>query len=142
MRALTLKGIIALFLVTGCGAGGPTIIAGRVVDHKGTPVQKAEVFTEPETDVTMTNSRGFFSLRQRLGEFGESKPIEPGVYRIKVRKFGFEDLIVEVKVEGGPTKVSDLVLQPRTPDIGETAPDPTQEQAVEPDNASTPITGI
>jgi hypothetical protein len=142
MRALLLSGVAALLLVTGCGAGGPTVITGRIVDHKGTPITKAEVATDPETDVTMTNSRGFFSLRQRLGDAGESKPIEAGVYHIKVKKFGYEDITVEVKVEGGPTKVADIVLKPQTPDIGDTAPDPTQENEVAPDNMSTPVTGI
>ncbi len=144
MRALILSGFaLVLGLGSGCGGGGPTVIAGRVVDHKGTPIAKAEVFTEPETDLTMTNNRGFFNIRQALSDLGESKPIEPGTYRIKVRKFGFEDLTFEVLVDGGEAKLAqDLVLKPRTPDIGDTAPDPTQEQEVAPDDMSTPITGI
>ena len=47
----------------------------------------------------------------------------------------------EVAIEGGPTKVPDIVLQPRTPDISETAPDPTAEKEFAPDDMSTPVQG-
>jgi hypothetical protein len=95
-------------------------LSGRVLDQKGSAVQKAEIFTEPETDVVMTNNRGFFTLKQRLDESGVSQQIPAGVYKIKVRKFGFEDAAFEVTIEGGPTKVPDITLAPRTPDINET----------------------
>lgn len=130
----------ALLLVA-CG-GGPITIGGRVVDNRGTPVPKAEVSTQPETDVVVTNSRGFFVLRQRINDLGETEPIPAGVYRIMVRKFGFEDRNFEVSVEGGQTRVEDVILQPRTPDIGETAPEAIEEKPVDSDAASTPKTGI
>ena len=44
LRPLMLAGVA--LLAVGCGAG-PVSIGGRVVDHRGTPIQKAEVVTEP-----------------------------------------------------------------------------------------------
>lgn len=137
-RLLMLVGALTL---VACG-GGPISIGGRVVDHRGTPVQKAEVATQPETDVVVTNSRGFFVLRQRINDLGETEPIPAGTYRIMVRKFGFEDLDFEVTVDGGQTRVADLILQPRTPDIGETAPEALEEKEIAPDESSIPKTGI
>ena len=135
---LTLAG--ALLLVA-CG-GGPIAMMGRVVDHRGTPVQKAEVVTEPQTDLVVTNSGGYFVLRQRINERGETEPIPKGVYRIHVRKFGFEDLHFQVKAEGGPVKITDLIMKPRTPDIGEAAPEVLPEEERTKDDSSIPMTGI
>jgi len=132
--------IAALLFLVACGSQ-PISLTGRVLDQKGSAVSKAEIFTEPETDVVMTNNRGFFTLRQRLNESGETEPIAAGVYKIKVRKFGFEDAAYEVTIEGGPTKVPDITLAPRTPDINETAPDLTQEKEFEADTTSTPVIG-
>lgn len=139
MRIIGLA-LMALFTIA-CGSG-PLIISGRVVDHRGVPVTKAEVVTEPQTDLVVTNSRGFFVLRQRINDLGETEPIPVGVYRIHVRKFGFQDLSFDVKAEGGPLKVADLILQPRTPDIGEAAPDVMKEQERAPDEVSVPNQGI
>ena len=127
-------------LLLACGSQ-PVSLTGRVLDQKGSPVTKAEVFTEPETDVVMTNARGYFTLRQRLNESGVTEPIPVGLYKIKVRKFGFDDAAFEVTIEEGPTKVPDISLAPRTPDINETAPDPTQEKEFEHDTTSTPVLG-
>ncbi|MSP71903.1 MAG: carboxypeptidase regulatory-like domain-containing protein [Myxococcales bacterium] len=131
---------LCLSVLAACG-GGPISLTGRVLDQKGAPVAKAEVFTEPETDVVMTNNRGFFTLRQRLNDSGEAEAIKSGDYKIKVRKFGFNDAAFAVKIQGGPTKVPDLVLSPRTPDINETAPDPTLEKVFQNDDMSTPVQG-
>lgn len=133
-------GLAASLLLLACGSA-PVSLSGRILDQKGSAVQKAEVFTEPETDVVMTNNRGFFMLKQRLNESGAAEPIAAGVYKIKVRKFGFEDAAYEVTIEGGPTKVPDITLNPRTPDINETAPDTTQEKEFENDTTSTPVIG-
>lgn len=133
--------LAAAVTLVACG-GGPISVGGRVVDHRGTPVPKAEVSTMPETDVVVTNSRGFFVLRQRINDLGETEPIPPDTYRIMVRKFGFEDLDFEVTVEGGTTRVADLILKPRTPDIGETAPEALEEKEIAPDESSIPKTGI
>ena len=142
MNALNraLAALSAALLLVACGSQ-PVSLNGRILDQKGSAVQKAEVFTEPETDVVMSNNRGFFTLKQRLNESGESEPIAPGVYKIKVRKFGFEDAAFEVTIEGGPTKVPDITLAPRTPDIDDTAPDQTQEKEFDNDTTSTPVLG-
>jgi hypothetical protein len=139
LRSIVLS-LVAL-LTLACGSG-PIIIQGRVVDHRGMPVSKAEVVTEPQTDLVVSNSRGFFVLRQRINDLGETELIAAGVYRIHVRKFGFEDLSFDVKAEGGPMKVADIILQPRTPDIGEAAPDTTEEQERGSGEGSIPNQGI
>jgi hypothetical protein len=128
-------------LLAACG-GGPIAISGRIVDHLGTPIPKAEVVTEPQTDLVVTNSKGFFVLRQRINDLGETEAIAPGVYKIVVRKFGFQDLAFAVTVQGGPSKVPDLHMSPRTPDIGETAPDVLTEEERAPDETSVPNSGI
>lgn len=136
-----LIGAVALAAsLAGCG-GQPVSMIGRITDETGAPISKAEVFTEPDTDVVLTNPKGFFNIRQRINEVGEIEPIPPGVYRIRVRKFGYEELGLEVKVEGGANKVEDLVMSVLTPDIEETAPDPTADPEREPDEASVPIIG-
>ena len=132
--------VCAALVCVACG-GGAVSTAGKVVDHRGEPVSKAEVVTEPETDIVVTNNRGFFVLRQRLNDFGETESIPTGVYKIMVRKFGFEDLAFEVSVEGGPTRVNDLVMKPRTPDIEETAPDVMDEEEKTMDDSNTPVQG-
>ena len=140
LRALLPLSVLAL-TAAACGPG-PVTIAGRVVDHRGTPVTRAEVVTTPETDVVVTNSRGFFVLRQRINDLGETEPISAGEYTVKVRKFGFDELGFKVVVEGGPNRIADLALQPRTPDIGETAPEVSEERETAPDEGSTPKAGI
>ena len=141
-----MRGVLSFLVISslliGCG-GGPISLRGRVVDHRGTAVAKAEVATIPETDIVVTNRSGFFVLQQQLNSVGETEPISPGVYRIQVRKFGFQDLNFEVTVEDGPTKVADLILQPRTPDLGEDlAPSVTEERETQADEGSVPKSGI
>lgn len=132
---------LAAVLLCACG-GGPASVAGRVLDDRGEPISKASVETTPETDFVSTNSRGFFVLRQRLNDVGETEPIPEGVYRIKVSKFGFQDLAFEVAVKSGPTRVTDLVMKPRTPEIEETAPEVLEERETAPDEQSVPTQGI
>ncbi len=142
LRPVRFAGLCAIaLLLPACGAG-PVTIAGKVVDQRGVPVQRAEIETEPETDIVQTNRKGFFVLRQKLGDLGQTEALTPGVYKIRVKKFGFDDLAIEVKVEG-PTKIPDLVLEPRTADIGEeTAPEASEERETEADEGSTPKAGI
>ena len=142
MRRATLGWLLVVVgLLAACGAG-PVALVGRIVDENGAPIDKAEVFTEPDTDIVLTNRRGFFTLRQRINDQGEIEAIPSGVYLVKVRKFGYEDMTVEANVQGGPNRLDDLVMAPRTPDISETAPDPTAEPERAPDETSNPIQGI
>jgi len=120
----------ALFL-SACGSG-PTTIRGRITDATGSPIAKAEVATQPETDVVVSNSRGFFVLRQRITELGESLPIKPGKYRFTIRKFGFEELKFDVNVKAGSNKIKSLQMRERTPDIEDTAPSETQDDQTAP----------
>ena len=139
-----LKGLalsMLLGLLSAC-AGGPTTIKGRVVDHIGSPIAKAVIQTEPPTDTVFTSNRGYFVLRQRLDDLGDAKPILAGDYQIRVNKSGFEDMVADVKVEGGPTQITDLIMQPRTLDVGEAAPEETEEREVSPGDTSVPKSGI
>ena len=132
---------LVVMFVTACG-GGPIVIRGRIVDQSGIPVRKAEVYTEPKTDFVVSTSRGGFTIQQRLNELDEIEPIQPGVYRIHVSKFGFEKYSFDVKAEGGAVKVPDVILQPRTPDIGEAAPDVSEEVKRGAGDVSIPINGL
>lgn len=139
-----LKGLalsVLLGLLSAC-AGGPTTIKGRVVDHRGAPIAKAVIQTEPPTDTVFSSNRGFFILKQRLNDLGDAEPIQPGDYQIRVNKSGFEDMVADVKVEGGPTQITDLIMQPRTLDVGEAAPEETEEREVTPGDTSVPKVGI
>lgn len=138
-----LKGLslsLLLGMLTAC-AGGPTTIKGRVVDHRGAPVAKAVIQTEPPTDTVFTSNRGFFVLRQRLNDLGDAEPILPGDYEIRVTKSGFEDKAAEVKVEGGPMQITELIMEPRTLDVGEAAPEELKDREVAPGDTSIPIQG-
>ena len=141
---LTLKIILllgSLQILPACGAG-PISIRGRVVDVQGSPVQKAEIATQPETDVVVSNSRGFFVLRQRITELGETEAIKVGKYRVTVRKFGFEELQFDIRIQGGKNRIRDLVMKERTPDIQDTAPEQQKEKQVQPGESSTPKQGV
>lgn len=129
-------------LLTACSSG-PTQIKGRVVDHRGAPIAKAVIQTDPPTDTVFSNNRGFFILKQRLNDLGDAEAILPGTYEIKVNKSGFEDLAFEVSVEGGSTRLAeDLVMQPRTLDIGDAAPEETRERETTSGEAGVPTQGI
>ena len=134
--------LVGLTMMLVACSGGPITIGGRVVDNRGTPISRADVETRPETDSVVTNSRGFFVLKQRLNDMGEAIPIPAGSYRLVVKKYGFEDVELVVNVDGGKTRLKDLIMNPRTPDIGEAAPDVTEGPAVTGGGTSVPKTGI
>jgi|GEM_PF-2046149 len=134
--------LVGLTMMLVACSGGPITIGGRVVDNRGTPISRADVETRPETDSVVTNSRGFFVLKQRLNDMGEAIPIPAGSYRLVVKKYGFEDVEFVVNVDGGKTRLKDLIMNPRTPDIGEAAPEVTEGPAVTGGGTSVPKTGI
>ncbi len=134
--------LVGLTMMLVACSGGPITIGGRVVDNRGTPISRADVETRPETDSVVTNSRGFFVLKQRLNDMGEAIPIPAGSYRLVVKKYGFEDVELVVNVDGGKTRLKDLIMNPRTPDIGEAAPEVTEGPAVTGGGTSVPKTGI
>jgi hypothetical protein len=137
---MVLRLLVSVLLLTGCGAG-PTLIQGRVVDQSGLPMGKAEIETSPQTDLAVSNSRGFFVLQKRINDQGEAEPIVAGVYHVQVRKFGFEPVSFEVHAEGGRVKVADVVMQPRTLDVGDAPPSVTVEPKLGADDGSTPVSG-
>jgi hypothetical protein len=132
---------LSLGTLVGCGAG-PISVKGRVVDDNGTPISKAEIATDPATDVVVSNTRGYFVLRQRITELGETDQIQAGKYRLTLRKFGFQDLSFVIPIRKGKNVIKkNIVMQERTPEITDLAPEQMEEQRVEPDGASTPKIG-
>ncbi len=140
LRSALLLSLLGL-CATACG-GGPLVISGRVFDDQGTAISKAEVVTNPETDIAVTNQQGYFSLRQQIDEMGDTKPLSAGTYVVQIRKFGYEDVSIDVKLEKGELKLPDIVMEPRTLDVGDAAPDVTEERALDTDEGSTPTSGI
>jgi hypothetical protein len=136
MRSVFIVGLAAF--LSACG--GPILIKGRVVDERGSPIEKAIVQTVPPTDTAFTNTRGFFLLQRRLTQSGDAAPIEAGTYTIEVAKTGFETASATVNAEGA-LQLSDLVMLPRTLKTGEAAPTVTRERKLGAGDGSTPIPG-
>lgn len=134
--------IFAAFITLLIGCGGPAVIKGKVVDNQGTIIDRAEVTTEPETDMILTNSRGFFIIRSKINQLNEPEEIAPGKYLVKIQKFGYENFSAEVDIQKGENIVKDLVLLPKTPDIGEASPDEMEERKIKAGDTSIPMTGI
>ena len=106
-------GVLVALSMAACGSA-PVSLTGRVLDQKGAPVTKAEVFTEPETDMVTTNNRGFFALTKRLNDAGDQEPIRPGPYVIRVRRLGFEDAMKWLR-DVAAAKVTPVELVDSTP---------------------------
>ncbi|MBU1897332.1 carboxypeptidase-like regulatory domain-containing protein [Myxococcota bacterium] len=137
--------IKSIIMVTGLfilACGGPVEIKGKVVDNQGTVIDRAEVTTEPETDMILTNSRGFFIIRSKINQLNEPEEITPGKYLIKVQKFGYENFSAEVEIQKGENVVKNLILLPKTPDIGEASPEEMEEKQIKAGDTSVPIPGI
>ena len=62
--------------------------------------------------------------------------------QVTIRKFGFEELQFDVKVQGGKNRIRDLVMRERTPDIQDTAPEEQKERELQPGETSTPKQGV
>ena len=141
LKIALLLGVTCLASVaTGCG-GGPIVIKGRVVDARGTPIYKAAIHTRPDTDDILSNSRGFFRLDRSITEDGRTAPIKAGVYKLAIRKAGFKDRELTIKVKGGNYRVKDLVLEERKAEFEDTAPEPGVEKKISPDDTSAPKQG-
>lgn len=127
-------------LLWGCGGGGNAIV-GRVVDLNGKGVPKAEVSTEPPTDLVLTNPRGKFSIRQVLFDDGTVAPIDEGKYVLTIRQLGYEDVVMELDYDGGTMEIPEMEMVPKGMEIDPTAPMPTQEYEHDPTNPQTPVQG-
>jgi len=114
-RAIGATLILLVFGATACHrqySGTPFIggvtLAGRVVDVRGRPVAGAQVELYATDDagrqrpVTTdgTNASGYFSLRS----------IDPGVYLLRVVKFGFPAWNERVTVGGSPEQTVNIQL--------------------------------
>lgn len=107
-------------------ACGGNAFVGRVVDEGGAPVARAEVSTEPATDIVLTKENGVFTLRQVVDPTGEVRPIEDGSYTVVVRKLGFLPLQFTVEADGGTHQLGERTLSTKQLEITPTAPQPTE----------------
>ena len=104
------------------------IISGQIVTPTGLPISQAEVSTEPPTDLTTTNRDGYFYLtRQVVSAQGGERPIEPGVYQIRVSKEGFSPNTIQVNATKGKVWANRHTLQPDRAMINTVAPESTEE---------------
>lgn len=138
LRGAALWALTSVLLA--CG-GGPIAIKGRVLDDKGTAIKGAEINTEPATDTVQTTGQGYFVLSRRLSDEGDPLPLEPGTYTIQVRMLGFADAEVQVKVESGDVVLPSITLLTKELDVGDTAPDASDEKENTMDDSSTPTNG-
>ncbi|MBU0551269.1 carboxypeptidase-like regulatory domain-containing protein [Myxococcota bacterium] len=125
------------------GCGGPTQIQGQVINEKGIAVERAEVQTEPETDLALSNQKGYFILRQRIDSLNNKESaITPGIYTIKVIKEGYQTLKLEVEIKSGHNLLKPLTLKEKVLNIGDAAPDATKDKEYTPGDTSTPHIGL
>ena len=95
---MTLNHLILTFIIglsfIGCT---PTIyvLHGRVVNGTGQEIADADVETEPFTNVTITNQRGYFTITQKVDNSVKLNKTES--YTLLIRKNGFEDFKTSVQ---------------------------------------------
>ncbi|MGQ0703568.1 MAG: carboxypeptidase regulatory-like domain-containing protein [Gemmatimonadales bacterium] len=106
---LLLVGLVAVMCPASVRAQSPTtgILQGRVSDHAGQPVVRADVLAAHEDGVTRrettSDSRGAFRLAF----------LPPGAYRVTVRRIGYRPLIVDqVTLRAGRAEALAVSLEP------------------------------
>lgn len=77
-------------------------IRGAVEDSTGAPIPMVNVGVVGSSTESTTDARGAFRLA----------PMRPGVYFVRVRRLGFEPLIVRVDLEDGDTVSLGVTLNP------------------------------
>ena len=101
--------------ILGCGQAK---IVGKVVDDKGGAVQAAQIETDPPTDFIITNQNGFFVIDRHLDDANQVKPLQPREYRIRIKKLGYTEKVVPVKVEGrSEYNLGEVVLKQKRIDM-------------------------
>lgn len=137
---MRLVGLLAV-LMFGCGAG-PTAIVGTITDETMAPVYRAEVITEPHTELVLTNRKGMFSITQVFDEQDLGQSLPSGHYKIIVRRTGFTDLEFEVDVDG-PTRLEPRMMTPKILDVGPAlGPGITPNDPKDLRKGDTPIDGV
>ena len=108
-------GLTLLVLLSGCG--GRRAIMGRVIDEHGAPIHRAEIRTEPTTDIVLTNDNGAFTIRQALAKDGGFSPIKADQYTLIVRQHGYVDLVMDLDYDGGVMQLPILEMVPTSRDF-------------------------
>lgn len=136
-----MKRVIGSMLAVALAAcGGAPRIVGTVVDEDGQPVAKAEVRTEPASDLELSDDKGRFYIERVLGE-GEPQPLPAGAYKLIVSKLpGFE--VTEQMLDvSGETTVR-VELKAKEADIGPAvSPNPVKEKPIDPSDPNPPKDG-
>ncbi len=88
--------ILGMAFATGCAK--PSLV-GRVIDDRNNAVQQAQIDTHPPTDYIITNQNGFFIIDRHLDENNQIKPLRLTNYKIRIRKVGYEDRVIPVRLE-------------------------------------------
>lgn len=134
-----LRPFALLSLLSACG-GGASVLHGRVLSEDGAPLAGAQIETEPETDLAVSNKSGHFTIRHVAAADGSSKPIPAGTYKIKVKLFGYADASIDATV-GEEAPKAEVILSKRRPDTEVDAPTTTAESFKDPGQVSTPVGG-
>ncbi len=135
MRALS------CLLLLACSGPPPALIA-RVLDPDGQPIQRAEVSTEPHTEVVLSNSSGIFAIHNVLDQQGHGEPIPSGEYLIRIAHIEYQPQEIKVQLQEGQQHLPDVILQPKQgPVIKDGAPIPLADPKIDPGRAGPPVGG-
>ncbi len=97
----------------------PTVLAGRVLDERGAPLPRAEVWTSPNTVEALTDDEGRFRIsRRKRGEGGGAadEPIFGGSYEVYAHRKGYGVERVRVAAESyRETRVPEVRLPRQDP---------------------------
>jgi hypothetical protein len=116
-----------LLISVGC-TPSKIMISGQVVSNNGLPIDRAEVTTNPPTDVVTTDREGYFFLTRRVGgATGQAANIEAGIYNITVRKDGYQPLTIQVNALKGKVWAKRHKMEAEKALVPEVAPDAQED---------------
>ena len=114
------KKLPLLFIAISCAACASRVqIGGQIIDADGTLLSSARVETIPPTERVVTNREGLFLLRRRILSADEESPIEPGLYRFRVIKENFRELIFEREIQSGRNWLGKHIMEADTPEVSD-----------------------
>ncbi len=124
-----------------CGSS-PIMIGGRVMSDTGIPITKAEINTIPSTDITTTDDNGYFVLRRTILPGRDPENIQPGRYKIIIKKSEYEDYSFEVDANKGEVWTNEHMMKKQQVQFEEVAPSQSEEQQITNGNTNVPNQGI
>lgn len=103
----------------------PTVLAGRVIDERGAPLPRAEVWTSPNTVEALTDDEGRFRISRRKrpeGGGAADEPIFGGTYEVYAHRKGYGVERVKVTAESYQEARVPEVQLPRQDPLAEAPP--------------------